>query len=215
MGTIDEIKASFGEDFFDRKPANEPGHNWTELCVCGHLDRYHSDSVGGAYVLAEKRVQVITGRTVTITTAFFGCVGAARTRGVEETTYSEIDREHDTMVERLNVTCPCEEFRPVVAVDRPNRYFCQRMPLDRTDPARHPFMVGIRAFRTHLSRRKQAVADGTWFDAEFDRRFIWIEGRRVCATASCKETDDVWPVFVNTGDGEPGDRSELRCAKHR
>jgi hypothetical protein len=211
VGTIDEIKASYGEDFFERK-APLPHQNWCQLCICGHLDRYHSPSVGGAYQLTEHRTQTIRGQEVAITVAFFGCVGALKARNFEELTYSEIDREHNTMVERINVTCPCEEFRPVVTVDRPNRYFNQRMPNDRVDPARHPFMVGIRAFMTHLSKRKQAVANPDWYAEEFDRRFVWIEGKRVCGMSRCTETDDVFPIFVtDTGDG----RSELRCAKHR
>jgi hypothetical protein len=132
-----------------------------------------------------------------------------RFRKFERETPTDADREARTGVLRVNPTCPCVTFQPVARVDRPNRYFCQRMPLDRSDPMRHPFIIGMKAFATHLSRRKDAAADPAWADAEFDRRFTWLDGVRVCGLAKCTTTDGVWPVFVG------GDRSELRCAAHR
>ena len=87
--------------------------------------------------------------------------------------------------------------------------FNQRMPTDRTDDDRHPFVVGLRALTTFLSRRKAALADPSWTKREFDRRFTWLDGKRVCGISRCKETADVWPVFVD------GERSELRCGPHR
>lgn len=69
--------------------------------------------------------------------------------------------------------------------------------------------VGVRAFLTHLSKRKAAVTDPDWVDLEFDRRFVWIPKKRRCGLSKCAETADVWPVFVD------GERSELRCGPHR
>jgi hypothetical protein len=208
VGVADEFRASFGEDFFDRKSPHAHGMNWRELCICGHLDRYHSPSIGGGYVLKDPWTVAFRGETINVTAAFFGCVGALKPRGFEEITETA-DREAMTKIERINPTCPCDDFRAVAMVDRPNRFFNQRMPTDRVDPDRHPFQTGVRAFMTHLSRRKQAMADPSWFEAELDRRFTWTEGKRICATVKCTETDDVFPVFVD------GERSELRCSKHR
>lgn len=209
MGIRDELESSFGPGFFHPRPERTVYHNWHELCVCGHLDRYHSSSVGGSYRLAEPRIQRFRGEEVTITTVFFGCKGAMPGRDVETETMS-VDREARTMVNRINPTCPCDDFRPVATVDRPNRFFNQRLPRDRADHARHPMTVGMRAFLTHLTRRKAAQTDPAWADAEFDRRFTWLTDARVCSISRCKATDDVWPVFVSADD-----RSELRCPKHR
>jgi hypothetical protein len=211
MGILDDVRASFGDDFFDRSQEREPTHRWNELCVCGHIDRYHSPSIGGTYRIPEPFLKKVRGEDVTVTTAFYGCVGALKIRGFEELTSTDVDREARTMVNRVNPTCPCIDFRPVAKVDRPNRYFNQRMPKDPSDPMRHPFLVGIRAFRTFLSGRVQAKKDDRWAEREFDRRFVWLEGKQVCSMSRCKETGDgVYPGFVND------DRlSELRCGPHR
>lgn len=208
MGIRDEMRSGYGDDFFHPSSDREPYHNWHELCVCGHLDRYHSPSVGGTYRLTETRTQVIRGEDVTVTTAFLGCVGAMPGRGFEAETLT-VDHEARTMVTRINPTCPCESFTPVARLDRPNRFFNQRLPRDRNDHARHPMAVGVRAFLTHLSKRKAAVTDPDWVDLEFDRRFVWIPKKRRCGLSKCAETADVWPVFVD------GERSELRCGPHR
>src|SRR3954462_4763461 len=104
------MRRVFGENVFDPQP-RPTDHNWAELCTCGHTGKYHSTSTGGDYRLPESPTKLVSGRTVTITTAFHGCLGAAKTRNFTDLTATEIDREHDTMVERLNVTCPCEQFR--------------------------------------------------------------------------------------------------------
>jgi hypothetical protein len=210
MGLLDDIKAAYGEDFFEPRD-RQPTHSWHGLCVCGHLDRYHSESVGGLYELPEPRLQKIGGQDVTVTTLFHGCVGALRPRGFVEVDITA-DREAKTMVHKINVTCPCEEYRGVASVDRPNRFFNQRMPTDRSDPLRHPFMVGIRAFSTHLGKRKAAQEDPDWATAELERRLTWNTRSipRQCEISSCHKSDDVFPVFVND-DGA----SELRCPNHR
>jgi hypothetical protein len=209
MGIRDELERSFGTDFFTPTVSQQDRHNWHELCVCGHLDRYHSESVGGVYRLPDPFIRSMGGEEVTISTVFSGCAGAMANRGFEGQTETP-NRETRTIVNRINPTCPCVEFRAVVKVDRPNRYFNQRMPRDRKDPARHPFQVGIRAFTTHLSKRRAALSDPTWPDREFDRRFTWLDGARICAISRCQEGADVWPVFIND------DRlSELRCPAHR
>lgn len=209
MGTLDDIKAVLGEDFFDRKTERRPIHVWNELCVCGHLDRFHAPAIGGSYRIPQPQTGTDRPQSVTRTMVFGGCLGAVRPRGFEELTQTAND-DVTVITFRINPTCPCEEFRPVAKVDRPNRYFCQRIPADR-DSDRHPFVIGLRAFSTHLGKRKAAETDPGWPAAEFDRRFQWIEGARVCGQPKCKATDGVLPVFL----GATGDRSELRCPKHR
>lgn len=218
MGTIDELRASFGPDFFSPENDREQHHNWLALCVCGHTARYHSPSTGdgASYRVSETSTTLSPrdGAEWTNLTVFDGCVGALKPRGFEEIT-NDRDEDTHTVTARIHPTCPCTEFRPVAQVDRPNRFFNQRMPRadNRPDPARHPFQVGCRALRTHLSKRKAAQKDPAWADREFDRRFGWLPDARVCGISRCTETDDVWPVFVDTD--RASDRSELRCAKHR
>jgi hypothetical protein len=142
-----------------------------------------------------------------------GCIGAMVKGGYEER--PERDEKSHTVVNHVVPTCPCTEFRPLAKVNRPNRTFNQRMPLDRSDHARHPFIVGVRAFTTHLSKRKAADPErgGTpeWATAEFIRRFTWVDRARVCGISRCTKSDgDVWPCYVSD-DG----RSELRCGAHR
>jgi hypothetical protein len=212
MDIRDQLKASFGDDFFDPKPPDAPRyHRWHNLCVCGHLDRYHAPSVGGTYELVPTRTVSTRGEEFTQSQEFTGCVGALSYRGLDDTS-TAVDHEAKTVTVTIHPTCPCTEFRPVVKVDRPNRYFNQQMPRDLGDHTRHPFLVGIRAFTTHLSRRKAATADPAWADAEFARRFTWIDGARVCAISRCRTADEtVWPCFVTDGEAH----SELRCGSHR
>lgn len=210
MGFRDDLLASFGEDFFTPTTADRSiQHNWHELCVCGHLDRYHSTSIGGIFRTIDPTVRLMHGEEWTVSTALDGCVGALKPRGFEEST-TTADQDKRTVVTVIHPTCPCGEFRAVARVDRPNRYFNQRMPRDRDDRARHPFAVGLRALSTHLGKRTPARKDPSWAAAEFDRRLQWLDGARVCGLSRCGVTEDVWPVFV---DG--ADRSELRCPKHR
>ena len=153
--------------------------------------------------------------------AMFGCAGEmpgkAFERFTNDFTSAPEGEEMGTMVSRVNPTCPCEEFRAIAEVDRPHRYFNQRRPADRTDPAKHPFAVGMRAYRTRIGKLKRAQIDGPtgvgarWADEEFVRRFRWLKSR-VCGISVCTVTDDVWPVFVTS---QAASRSELRCAKHR
>jgi hypothetical protein len=208
VGTLDEVREDFGPDFFHPSADRQPTHNWHELCVCGHLDRYHSESTGGRYHIAPTSVKTMGGVEWTVGERFIGCVGALKSRGFEEKT-ADVDREAHTNFLVTNPTCPCTEFRPVAKVDRPNRFFNQRIPKDRDDRDRHPFMVGIRAFNTFLSGRSAAKKDPKWADREFDRRFQWIGDRRVCSISMCRVNAGVWPVFVD------GERSELRCGAHR
>jgi len=216
VGIRDELRTSFGEDFFDPTSTRSGPANWFELCLCGHLSKHHSATVGGAYRLVEQRPKHMgSGRTVMITTMFDGCVGAHYPRNAEKIVTENVDREANTMTERVIVTCACMKFQPVARIDRPNQYFRQRTPPvgDRENPLRHPFVVGVKAFTTHLSKRRAARpelgGDPAWVDAEFDRRFVWLDGARVCGLSKCTETDGVWPVYVD------GDRSELRCPQHR
>jgi len=217
VSLYEQLTTTYGADFFERRAERRPTHVWHQVCVCGHLDRYHGPAIGGGYRLPEPKTQSIRGEQVTVVTVLGGCVGALKPKGFEETS-TTADRDDRRILHRLNPTCPCTEFRPVARVDRPNRYFNQRIPADRTDPARHPFAVGLRALATHLSKRRAAQADPDWAAAELDRRFRWLDADdpderpvRACARPRCRATGaEVWPVFV---DGT--DRSELRCPKHR
>jgi hypothetical protein len=210
MGTLDELRATLGDDFFTRpaRTSAEARVNWQSICCCGHLGRYHSETVGGSYVLPAPGTRVNQGVTYTQVVLLHGCRGALATRGFETDT-SATNHETAVITLTVNPTCPCTEFRPVAKVDRPNRYFNQRMPLDLTDITRHPFQVGVKAFAKHLSKRRAALADPSWATAEFDRRFTWLPGARVCGISKCTKTDGVLPMFVHL------DRSELRCAEHR
>jgi hypothetical protein len=209
MGTLDDFKSSFGQDSLSRSPDRPSGHVWNELCCCGHLGRYHSPSIGGGYQLKEPYIKHAVGQEFTVTTTLHGCLGALKPRGFEQATMS-MDREARTGTDQLNPTCPCKDFQAVAKVDRPNRYFNQRVPIDRDDPLRHPFQIGIRAFSTHLSRRRAALSDPSWADREFERRFVWLPDARVCGISKCRETDGVWPQFIR-----PDGTSELRCSAHR
>ena len=208
MGISDELKNSFGQDFFNPEHATAARHHWLELCVCGHHIGYHSPSIGGTYRIREPYEKPVRDVLATLTTVFDGCRGSMPTRGFEPETQT-IDHEQKTITVVVNPTCPCTEFRPVAKVDRPNRYFSQRLPRDRADHSRHPMLVGLRAFSTHLSRRRAALSNPQWAVEELDRRFVWLDGARVCGLSRCRETADVWPVFID------GETSELRCAKHR
>jgi hypothetical protein len=175
--------------------------------VCGHISRHHGVGNGGTYEPPTVEPPKLGGVTWTWVTVLDGCAGAVKSKGADQWVDSA-DRERAVMTRTMVRTCPCRDFRPVVNIDRPGRYFCQRVT-NLKDPTRHPMMLGIKAYGTHLSKRRAALTDPTWPAAEFDRRFVWIDGARVCSIANCKTTDDVWPVFVHD------DRSELRCSTHR
>lgn len=218
MGIRDDLTRSFGDDFFLPAGVRTPYRNWRALCVCGHLDRYHSPSVGGTYTFEETYTSGgQRGRGVTTTVRFLGCVGAMPGRGAERYRTVEANPSARTKVDQLTVTCPCTQMQPVASVDRPNRYFCQRVPATITVETprpeqldRHPMLIGMRAFLTHLSRRKSAHQDPDWVDQEFERRFVWLPDAHRCAISGCGTTENVWPVYVT----EDGAVSELRCTAH-
>jgi hypothetical protein len=215
MGTLDDLKDNFGDGVLDRPTGRTSQSNWHDLCVCGHLDRYHAPSTGGLYELVPTRTVSSRGEEFTQSQTFTGCVGALMARGLDDVT-TVVDREAKTVTQTINPTCPCTEFRPVVHVDRPNRFFNQRIPADLGDRTRHPFIVGIRAFTTHLGKRKAADPERggspEWVTAEFERRFTWIEENRRCDISRCRTADEtVWPCFVTDGEAI----SELRCGSHR
>ncbi len=211
MGILGEFERSFGPDAL--KPTTGVGTvqtNWQSLCVCGHLQKHHSPDVGGLFAMQPDESRTMPdGREFSFHQVFTGCRGAMVNRGVE-TMHDETAETEETVtrVETFDATCPCPEFREVAKVDRPNRYFNQRIPVRFDDPLRHPMSVGVRALATFLSRRRRALSDPAWASAEFDRRFEWTH--RVCALSQCEATDDVWAVFIN----DDGD-SEMRCAQHR
>jgi hypothetical protein len=212
MGILDDFKNSFGEDSLTPTTGVSGGaQNWRSVCVCGHLDRYHSTTVGGVFELEQAADITVGGRPLRSVKEFYGCRGAMVSKGqATVVTVRDMDATPPTVTETYLATCPCEEFHAIAKVDRPNRYWNQRIPSNLTDPVRHPFAIGIRAFSTFLAGRKQTVDDPDWATAEFDRRFEWTSRR--CAISSCKATDDVWPVYISTA--EPL-ISELRCPAHR
>lgn len=217
MGTMDELRAYLGDDL-GRGDATERTDRirWVQVCVCGHLSTAHSPSIGGDFPLpTEPREFTAGGAPIREIQTMDGCAGEMPNKAFERFTKTT-ETVDDVLLSTVtvNATCPCPEMRAIAMVDRPHRYFNQKRPADRADPARHPFMVGLRAYRTRIGKLKRANpldhGDGeAWADAEFDRRFQWLTGKRVCGISACKVTDDVWPVFVHD------DRSELRCAKHR
>jgi hypothetical protein len=208
MGISDELKTTFGADFFTRKREPAGYHNWCTICMCGHIDRFHAELIGGTYQVPVPEPRSVGGQMVTVQIQVDGCLGAMPTKGFTAETVT-MDREALTHTTVRHATCPCTEFRPVANVDKPNRFFNQRLPVDRDDRERHPFMVGLRAFSTHLSRRRAALSNPAWAEAELERRFSWIEDKRVCAIGRCRETKDVWPVLID------GELSEMRCSAHR
>lgn len=176
--------------------------NWQELCTCGHLRRYHAQSVGGT---APEHPE---GVPSAVPYVFHGCIGELPPKG---TVRRAIEPQKDgPPLMREVPTCPCTAHRPVALVDRPSRYFNQKRPIDRSDLGRHPFLLGMRAYRTRLLKVKAVDGDTDKRDAEFDRRFTWMDGARICSIVNCKATEDVWPCFINDDDV-----SELRCPKHR
>jgi hypothetical protein len=214
MGVLDDLTSSFGPEAL--QPRLSPGRgasHWLGLCVCGHTAKAHSPSIGGEFVLAAPKDKTLPdGRAMEYRMLFDGCRGAVTNRA--EVTEREENGVTDTLVYTHEIflpTCPCPEFREVAKVDRPNRYFNQRIPRksgDWEDPLRHPFAIGIRAFNTFLSKRRAALSDPAWAIAEFERRFEWTHRR--CALSRCKASDGVWPVYINVELD-----SELRCAAHR
>jgi len=212
VGTLDDYLATFGPDAL--QPTTGPGlgpHAWHAVCVCGHLQKHHSEDVGGLFELQPVEERELTdGRKFVFEQRFTGCRGAMVSKGVETIVEEHTETEELlTRTETFLATCPCEEFREVARVDRPNRYWNQRIPVNRDDGVRHPMSVGIRAFVTFLSRRRAALADPAWATTEFKRRFEW--GTRRCQISGCTaDGDGVWPAFV-TDEG----LSELRCAAHR
>lgn len=194
----------FGDRVFT--PYTEERRHWLQLCVCGHIATAHSESVGGAYVLPERKQKTRPdGSSYWQEERFHGCRGELRSGRFEPVSYT---RDGDTAVEQINPTCPCTDFRPVAEVDRPGRYFNQRRPKDRADLRRHPLPTGMRAYRTRISKLKLADGDPAKTAAEFDRRFRWLPDARVCVACG-SGGDDVWPVF------DENDHSELRCSRHR
>lgn len=205
----DELKQLHGDNFFEPREGGprQPTTNWTTVCVCGHLAKFHAPAIGGDYRFFEPSDREVKGVMWSFHIAHEGCNGAMPGRGAE-TDRTDRDETAHVITTTVLATCPCTEFRPVARLDRPNRMWNQRIPRDPSDRARHPFHLGLKAMTTFLAGRKAALADPDWADAELDRRFEWIDRR--CWVGRCKETDGVWPVFVN------GDLlSELRCPKHQ
>lgn len=218
MSTMDELRAYLGDDLGRGEPTDRTDRiRWVEVCVCGHLVTAHAPGIGGEHPLEEPRDVTASHKLFREIQAMDGCDGAMPNKSFERFTKS-VETIDGALVStiRINATCPCTQNRPVAAVDRPHRYFNQKRPADWKDPHKHPFMVGLRAYRTRIGKLKRAVAEGDeWADAEFDRRFQWLTGKRVCGISACTTTDDVWPVFVDTETGRVPERSELRCAQHR
>jgi hypothetical protein len=116
-------------------------------------------------------------------------------------------RDDGSVYLALEPTCPCRTFNPVAEVDRPGRYFHQRIPRD----GRHPFPLGMRAYFTRILKFKDVNGDPDLAAAEFDRRFRWLDGQPTCAKCGAHgaDRDDIWPRFVI----DSGHQSAMRCDK--
>lgn len=205
MGINEQMEKLFGADWSQPPDGVARARtNWEQVCCCGHLQRHHPKADGGLFETADGETS-LRGETVRVVNAVEGCRGAMPGRGFELESRS-MDREAGVLTITYHATCVCREFRPVANVDRPNRLFNQRLLADRP----HPIATGLRALRTHLSKRKYAQTDPDWATAELDRRFTWLEEAQRCSISGCKATDDIFPSYVN-------DRldSEMRCPKHR
>lgn len=183
----DDTSSAFGElgDYFDslgepvERGTSGARVNWVPLCVCGHPGSFHGRGIGGSPPSDDMDAD--------------GCRGASPGRATLPSTRTP----GGTVL--LAPTCPCRRYRPVAEVDRPGRTVRQRAAADGV----HPFMKGLKAFRTRLERSK-TVQDPA---AEFDSRFRWTVERAcsVCGTTG----PTVWPTLA--GD-EPG--GSLRCEAH-
>src|SRR3954466_11131908 len=148
-----------GDD--DPRPERVYRTRWVEVCVCGHLATGHAPSIGGAYRLPgseETTVRYGAGlKALRMVWSMDGCAGEMRSRSREKFTDKTTVADGVTVTARhVNVTCPCDEFRPVARVDRPHRHFHPGRPLDRTDPTRHPLVVAMRAYRKGIGKLKRA-----------------------------------------------------------
>src|SRR4051812_10520993 len=110
MGTLDDLKASFGDDVLEPRPGGQPLHTWVEICVCGHPWKFHSPSIGGGYQVKPPYTNRVGGVDYEITTAVDGCVGCPRTKGSDRWVQTG-DREARTGTDQIIATCPCPEFR--------------------------------------------------------------------------------------------------------
>lgn len=186
MGILDELDR-FNELHKDAITASTRAQKWDELCVCGHLKQHHGPSIGGTF----PKKNAATGIPQTLT----GCTGGQRRRG-EPIRYIP---DPTTKTLTVLVTCDCPAHRPVARVDRGGVVFRQR---GGTSPEQHPLMIGLRALRSRLGQLK-SVSDP---EAEFERRFEWVDDARRCAICGTAG-DGVWPIRVDGSD-------EMRCARH-
>src|SRR4051812_49291717 len=78
MGTLDELKDTLGESFFTQpaRTGAESRVSWQPICCCGHLQKYHSATVGGTYVLPDPGAAILHGETYARVIVFNGCRGA-------------------------------------------------------------------------------------------------------------------------------------------
>lgn len=183
MGLKDQIAQLIAEG--GGHPDGDRGTRWARICVCGHAEEYHGPAIGGTYGGKE------WGHTSK------GCMGAVPGRDHPRPGLTD-----DKLLDNVP-TCPCPEFRPVAMIDRPGRYFRQRVwTRDRV----HPMIRGLKAQHTRLANSK---AYGDCADEEAERRLRWLDGARKCRV--CDWTgDDVWPSYVNEGR-----LSQMRCEEHR
>lgn len=207
MDINEQMASMFGEDWGRPSEATVSRRtNWERLCCCGHLERHHPAAFGGLYTPPADGEMTFRGTTVKIVHVTEGCRGAMPASGFELEIHT-MDREAGVQTVTWSATCPCREFRPVATVDRPNRYFNQRVLADRP----HAFATGLRAFRTFLNGCKFAKLDPDWPAAEMVRRFVWIDGAQRCSLSRCKTVGDtVFPTYINAIMD-----SGMRCEKHR
>jgi hypothetical protein len=184
MGIIEELDAHILATGIDLSSAADRQSRWIEICVCGHERTMHGPGNGGEYG------GVDWGKTVD------GCAGPPPERG------RPLRRIQADGMAHVDPTCPCMMHRPVAEVDRPARYFRQKVwTRDRV----HPLVRGMRAMTTRLDRSKRYLGQGA---EEAARRFRWLDDARECRVCG-KRDGTVWPCYVNDQR-----LSQMRCSNH-
>lgn len=224
LSMFDEMREAEEQQIAEGRIKPRSG-TWRRICVCGHLEKYHSEAIGGE-IPADRTVEVnhpikpYTKHFVSI-----GCAGPPQSKGADRrTTTANEDRTVHT--ETLHPTCPCLKFQPVAEALSPRFRFNQKLPLVIGSRVRdyswnrHPLAMGFRATVTSCSNLKvvKAKQSEDWPERKIDElvmqlvneRFRWLDGAQECWTPGCKRTgNEVRPVFVEN------DQSEMRCSDHR
>jgi hypothetical protein len=170
------IEDHYAEHGISSEEQEAKKHRWVPLCVCGHTSEYHSGE--GQHM---------------------DCRGAMPNRG---------DRDRVKYDPKLGLvyppTCPCRQMRAAAEVDRPGRYFRQKV-WTRDDV--HPMVRGMKAMRTRIGSLKTTKDPDPDPDAAFAQRIRRLEGWR-CAI--CGDETDAIAMYVSSNR-----QSQMRCPRHQ